>query len=99
MKINVIEVPEGAGAELERRFAARVAEVETAKGFLGYELLRPIQGGTYFSVSRWETEEDFRAFVDSSADDVRTGGWRGSAASGAKLLEFELVQQFHLGAS
>jgi heme-degrading monooxygenase HmoA len=91
VKINVIEVPAGAGPELERRFAARAREVEDAGGFLGYELLRPVQGSIYYSVSRWESEEDFRAFVNSSSDDVRTGGWRGEAATGARLLEFELV--------
>lgn len=93
VKINVIEVPDGAGPELERRFAARAGEVEGARGFLGYELLRPVLGNTYYSISRWETEEDFRAFVDSSSDDVRTGGWRGEAATAASLLEFELVRQ------
>lgn len=91
VKINAIVVAEGAGPELERRFAARAAEVHGARGFLGYELLRPVVGSTYFSVSRWETEDDFRAFVKSAAEDVRNGGWRGSAATGAALLEFEVV--------
>ena len=98
VKINVIEVPDGAGPELERRFAARVGEVEGTRGFLGYELLRPVRGNTYYSISRWETEEDFRAFVDGSSNDVRTGGWRGEPATAASLLEFELVRQSALHA-
>jgi heme oxygenase (mycobilin-producing) len=93
VKINVIEVPDKAGPELERRFAAGVGEVEDARGFLGYEQLRPLQGNVYYSVSRWVSEEDFRAFVNSSSDDVRTGGWRGEAASGARLLEFDVLSQ------
>jgi len=41
VKINAIDVPEGAGAELEKRFAARAGAVENSPGFLGFELLRP----------------------------------------------------------
>ena len=44
VKINAIEVPEGAGPELERRFAARHGSVTSAPGFLSFELLRPVTG-------------------------------------------------------
>ncbi|GAB2933849.1 hypothetical protein GCM10027047_32900 [Rhodococcus aerolatus] len=53
VKINAIEVPDGAGAELERRFAARAGAVEGSPGFLGFELLRPTGGETrYFVYTR-----------------------------------------------
>ncbi|HEV8570240.1 MAG TPA: antibiotic biosynthesis monooxygenase, partial [Actinoplanes sp.] len=62
VKINAIEVPEGAGEDLERRFAARLGAVENTPGFLGFELLRPVAGETrYFVYTRWETEEAFQA--------------------------------------
>ena len=52
VKINAIDVPEGAGPELEKRFAARQGAVEGSKGFLGFELLRPVSGETrYFDCS------------------------------------------------
>ena len=41
VRINVIEIPEGRGEELERRFANRAGAVDRAPGFLGFELLRP----------------------------------------------------------
>ena len=41
VKINAIEVPEGAGAELEARFAARKHAVDGEPGFEGFQLLRP----------------------------------------------------------
>ena len=41
VKINAIEVPDGAGAELERRFANRLHAVDGQPGFLSFELLRP----------------------------------------------------------
>ena len=66
VKINAIEVAEGRGPELEERFAKRAREVEGMPGFLGFELLRPAKGETrYFVYTRWETEEDFRAWVES----------------------------------
>ncbi len=48
VKINAITVPDGAGPELEARFAARFAQgcMNEVPGFLGYELLRPVAGDT-----------------------------------------------------
>jgi len=37
VKINAIEVPEGAGEELERRFAARLSAVADTPGFPSFE--------------------------------------------------------------
>ncbi len=42
VKINAIEVPEGAGPELEARFAARKHAVDSSPGFQGFQLLRPV---------------------------------------------------------
>jgi heme-degrading monooxygenase HmoA len=44
VKINAIEVPEGAGPELERRFANRLHAVDNQPGFISFELLRPVAG-------------------------------------------------------
>ena len=41
IKINAITVPEGAGDELAKRFAARAGAVDNQEGFEGFELLRP----------------------------------------------------------
>ena len=43
VKINAISVPAGAAAELERRFSQRAGVVERSPGFLGFQLLRPVQ--------------------------------------------------------
>src|SRR5436305_938077 len=64
VKINAIEVPEGAGPELEKRFAARMHAVDQQPGFLGFELLRPVSGETrYFVYTKWETEEHYQAWA------------------------------------
>ncbi|MDX1619513.1 MAG: antibiotic biosynthesis monooxygenase [Nitriliruptorales bacterium] len=66
VRINVLEVPEGHGEELERRFANRAGEVEKTPGFESFELLRPTDGsGRYFVYTRWESEEAFDAWVSS----------------------------------
>ncbi len=94
VKINAIDVPEGGGPELERRFAARQGAVENAPGFLGFELLRPVAGETrYFVYTRWETEEHFRAWSAGSGRQAHAGERGRPVASGASLLEFEVVQQ------
>ena len=99
VKINAIEVPEGAGPELERRFAARAREVEHMPGFQGFELLRPVSGETrYFVYTRWESEEAFQKWVSSPA--FQHGHAQSSQASGqapvgtgSALLSFEVVER------
>lgn len=102
VKINAIDVPEGSGPELEKRFAARKGAVENSPGFLGFELLRPVKGETrYFVYTKWESEEAYQAWADGPARAAHAGPPAGadgapaarpaSVASGASLLEFEVV--------
>ncbi|MCD4527255.1 MULTISPECIES: antibiotic biosynthesis monooxygenase [unclassified Nocardioides] len=97
VKINAISVPPQAHEELERRFAARAGTVEGSPGFLGFQLLRPVQGEErYFVVTQWEDEESFAAWRDGDAHAAHAGPQDGAerpkpVASGAELLEFEVV--------
>ena len=98
VKINAIEVAPGREAELEERFARRASEVESMSGFLGFELLRPVEGESrYFVYTRWESEDAFRAWVESPefrrghAQAARDSG--GTVAHGSALLGFEVVQK------
>jgi heme-degrading monooxygenase HmoA len=98
VKINAIEVPDGGGPELERRFAARQGAVEKAPGFLGFELLRPTGGDNrYFVYTRWESEEAFQAWSGGPAREAHAGERSRPVASGASLLEFEVVQSVQRG--
>ena len=93
VKINAMEVPEGAGPELERRFADRHGSVDSAPGFLGFELLRPIAGDKrYFVYTKWETEEHFQAWRNGPAMEAHSGARAKPVATGSSLLEFEVVQ-------
>lgn len=92
VKINAIEVPEGSGPELEKRFAERHGSVDDSPGFLGFELLRPTSGEErYFVITKWETEEAFQAWVSGPAKEAHAGEEKKPVATGASLLEFEVV--------
>ena len=92
VKINAIRVPPQAGEELERRFGARAGAVEKARGFLGFQLLRPVQGeDRYFVVTHWEDEESFAAWRDGDARAAHAGEQAKPVSTGADLLEFEVV--------
>ncbi|WOC11765.1 antibiotic biosynthesis monooxygenase family protein [Gordonia sp. MP11Mi] len=91
VKINAISVPEGAGPELEKRFSARAGTVDGAPGFLGFQLLRPTKGDDrYFVVTQWENEESFNAWSGGDARAAHKSDKK-PVASGADLLEFDVV--------
>lgn len=96
VKINAISVPPQAAPELEKRFAERAGTVEGQPGFLGFQLLRPTAGETrYFVVTHWADEESFAAWRDGDARAAHAApegeAPRKPVASGADLLEFEVV--------
>ncbi len=99
VKINTIEAPEGAGAELEARFAARAGAVENSDGFEGFQLLRPTEGGTsYFVMTWWASEDAFQAWMTSSDFAKGHSNSGGSAAAETRpgrptVLSFEVVEQ------
>lgn len=68
VKINVLSVGAEMREELERRFAARAGLVDSAEGFEGFELLRPLAGtDRYLVYTRWRSEEDFQRWSQSQA--------------------------------
>ncbi|WP_045821868.1 mycobilin-forming heme oxygenase MhuD [Williamsia herbipolensis] len=92
VKINAISVPEGAGPELEKRFANRAHTVDGTPGFLGFQLLRPVKGeDRYFVVTQWESDEAFEAWSGGPARAAHAGERANPVSSGADLLEFEVV--------
>jgi heme-degrading monooxygenase HmoA len=98
--INVLSVPDGNGAVLEQRFAARQGAVDAAPGFEHFELLRPLEGTQdYLVYTRWRSEADFTAWRESQSfgqghaqASGREQGQR-PAASGSTIWAFEVVQQ------
>lgn len=92
MKINAIEVPEGQGAELERRFAHRMGAVDGQPGFISFQMLRPVSGDDrYFIVTHWESDEAFRNWMAGDGVAAHSGERARPVGSGSSVLEFEVV--------
>lgn len=93
VKINAISIPEGAGPELEKRFANRAHTVDGSPGFLGFQLLRPVSGeDRYFVYTQWASEEDYQNWANGDARAAHAGERKEKpVASGANLFEFEVV--------
>jgi len=96
VKINAINVPRERFAEFEHRFATRAGKVEGATGFEGFELLRPNdEREMCLVVTRWRSEEDFRAWVESS--DFAAGHSqhreRGQVGTSSELWSFDVLER------
>lgn len=82
VKINVLSVSAEMRSELERRFGGRAGLVESADGFEGFELLRPVDGtDRYLVYTRWRSEEDFQRWTESQA--FREGHGQAAKPAGA----------------
>lgn len=96
VKINAITVPRERFAEFEERFATRAGKVEGAPGFEGFELLRPNdEREVCLVVTRWRSEDDFRAWVESS--DFAAGHSqhreRGPVGTSSELWSFDVLER------
>ena len=93
VKMNVITVPPDRADELEARFAARATEVDKQPGFLGFELLRPEEGDRYIVYTKWESEDAFAAWAQSSAFQRghRAHHQEGPVATHSELWGYEVV--------
>jgi heme oxygenase (mycobilin-producing) len=75
IKINALTVPADSGDELAHRFAARAGAVDGQPGFVGFELLRPLDGrDQWLVVTRWADEESYEAWRTSPAFGHGHGG-------------------------
>ncbi|GAB3559344.1 antibiotic biosynthesis monooxygenase family protein [Spelaeicoccus albus] len=92
VKINAVKVPDHAHAEFERRFGNRAGTIDTSPGFRGFEMLRPVAGDDrYFIVTRWDDDESYEAWRDSTARAAHKGEQGKPVFSEANVLEFEVV--------
>jgi len=96
VRINAITVPPERAAELVDRFAHRAGEVSKMPGFEAFELLRPSDGRDVFLVyTRWRSQEDFDAWVNSPAfrHGHRAHDTQGPVGTASELWSFDVVQQ------
>ena len=84
VNITALTFPEGAQAEIEKRFAARKRGVDASQGFQGFELLRPTDGRTtWLVVTRWEDEASFEAWTSGQEFQRAHGGQAAGGPSAA----------------
>lgn len=96
VKINAITVPRDRFDEFARRFATRAGKVEAQPGFEAFELLRPNDDREVcLVVTRWRSEEDFRAWV--AGPDFAAGHAQhrrdGPVASHSELWSFDVLER------
>ena len=96
VKINAITVPRDRFDEFERRFATRAGKVSSAPGFEAFELLRPNDDREIcLVVTRWRTEEDFRAWLGSQ--DFQAGHAQhrtdGPVGTASELWSFDVLER------
>jgi heme oxygenase (mycobilin-producing) len=95
VRINAITVPAERVEEFVRRFAARAGEVGKSPGFEAFELLRPTDDRDVFLVyTRWRTQADFEAWVNSPAfqHGHKAHSTQGPVGSASELWAFDVVQ-------
>ena len=65
--MNRIPVAEGREADFERTFTERDRAVDRMPGFIDLQVLRPAEGRTYVVLTRWQSQEAFKAWTSSEA--------------------------------
>jgi heme-degrading monooxygenase HmoA len=94
-KINAITVPRERFEEFERRFATRAGKVSSAPGFEAFELLRPNDDrDVCLVITRWRSEEDFQAWMQSA--DFAAGHSQhregGPVGTSSELWSFDVLE-------
>jgi heme oxygenase (mycobilin-producing) len=89
--MNVVQVKEERREAFERAFLERESHVHKAEGFAGFELLRRDSEGEYIVLSRWQSEEAFRAWVNSDLFKLSHRHADGELAHGSELRLYEVI--------
>src|ERR1700745_819478 len=95
VKINAITVPRERFDESAERFANRAGRVSGAAGFEAFELLRPNDEREVCQVvTRWRSEEDFRAWMESADFSAGHAQHRsdGPVGTASELWSFDVLE-------
>jgi heme-degrading monooxygenase HmoA len=96
VKINAITVPRERLPEFAQRFASRAGRVSGAEGFEAFELLAPNdEREVCLVVTRWRSEDDFQAWVQSADFAAGHAQHRSSGPVGtaSELWSFDVLER------
>jgi heme oxygenase (mycobilin-producing) len=96
VKINAITVPRERLPDFAQRFASRAGRVSGAEGFEGFELLAPNdEREVCLVVTRWRSEDDFQAWVQSADFAAGHAQHRSSGPVGtaSELWSFDVLER------
>ncbi|MFS8640722.1 MAG: antibiotic biosynthesis monooxygenase [Symbiobacteriaceae bacterium] len=89
--INRIRPLPGTEDRIEQAFA-RASGMKGVPGCLGFEFWRSREGGEYLVVTRWDSEESFRAWRESEHFRRAHRDTSASAGASSELLVYEVLR-------
>jgi len=89
--MNVVNVAEDRAEEFERAFLSRERLLNQADGFAGFELLRRDGHGEYVVLTRWESRDAFKAWVNSDLFRRAHSRREGGIAMGNELRTYDVL--------
>jgi heme-degrading monooxygenase HmoA len=89
--MNVVQAKEGRAEDFERAFMERERLLNQAEGFAGFELLRRDKDGEYIVLTRWESDEAFKAWVGSDLFKRSHRHRDGELAHGSEIRRYEVI--------
>jgi heme oxygenase (mycobilin-producing) len=88
--MNVVQVHEERREAFERAFLERESHVHEAEGFAGFELLRR-GNGEYIVLTRWQSDDAFKAWVNSESFKRSHRHADGELAHGSELRSYDVI--------
>ncbi|HEU4737515.1 MAG TPA: antibiotic biosynthesis monooxygenase [Solirubrobacterales bacterium] len=89
--MNVVEAKEGRVEDFERAFRERERLLTQAEGFVEFELLRRDRDREYIVLTKWESEEAFKAWVGSDLFKRSHRHADGQFAHGNELRRYDVL--------
>lgn len=89
--MNVVRAAEGRAEDFEQAFLTRERLLNQAEGFRGFELLRRDTDCEYVVLTRWESREDFRAWVRSDLFRRSHSHRDGELATASELRSYDVL--------
>ncbi len=89
--MNVVEAKEGRVEDFERAFRERERLLTQAEGFVEFELLRRDRDREYIVLTKWESDEAFKAWVGSELFKRSHRHADGQFAHGNELRRYDVL--------